>query len=139
MATVKKTDPRDLPPSGAELAVTTEKDSAENLAEIERLWDSIRGGAFEARVRERFGVDDTWRVEVEMSGGGQFQIGDYTWDSEPYRLEVVATAMKIDWVRDRYFHGGTLRPRLVGDYKGRKTYETGSLPEIWAWLEEEVG
>lgn len=114
--------------------MNVETDSPEAVAQVEALWRGIKGSAFEDGVRKRFGIDDTWKVEVEVSGGGQVQIGDYTWDSVPYKFEVSAIQQKLVWVRDRY--RGVLRPTLSSDFNSRKTYEAESLPEIWSWMEE---
>ena len=44
---------------------------------------------FDSAVRLYFGVTgDDWRVTAEVRGGGEFQIGDMTWDREDESIEL---------------------------------------------------
>lgn len=88
-------------------------------------FSAIRGGPFEAALRKRLGVGEDFLVQVEPSGGGEYQIGDYTWDTEPYRFAVTAQPMRWQTTPD------TRHSVLMGDverWSERKEIEFNSHP-----------
>ena len=42
--------------------------------------------SFEDAVRRRLNLQGEYQISIEPSGGGEVQIGDYTWDSDPYEF-----------------------------------------------------
>lgn len=72
---------------------------------------------YEDAVRKMFGVDETYTVSDDIEGGGDYQIGDYTWDTEPTKIVVRVS-------------------KNLGPGKGydTKTQEFDTLPEVWAAL-----
>lgn len=116
------------------------KDSPEAKAYVSNMWREVKGGVFEDAVRKRWGLSiedrDDWKIDVEVFGGGQVQIGDYTWDSVPYEFEVTATQMTIQW-RSPWKNRPAF-PQLTPVTGKHKTKTFNSLPEIWAWIAEEA-
>lgn len=114
--------------------------------------------SFEEAVKRRLGLTGDYRVHVEITGGREVQIGDYTWDSEPYEVELYVTPTKKRTERRR-----THSPSLFGfaawsrgekpapdEYEDltfdvpdhsrqsiQKTFQ--EIPDIWDWLNEEPG
>lgn len=70
---------------------------------------------FENAIRRLFGVDETWEAGCDESGGGEVQIGDYTWDTEPLEF----TLWVRRWESKRYV---------------TKQQTFSSLPEVWEAL-----
>jgi hypothetical protein len=70
-------------------------------------------------IRKMAGVPDDSLVFVEITGGGEVQIGDCTWDSEPTQIEVMV------WAND-----GTRGQVSKALYS--RTFNT--LPELWEAL-----
>lgn len=62
---------------------------------------------FEAAVRRKFGAPPDAHVYVDISGGNQVQIGDYTWDTDPYEFSIIC---------------------------GKESKDFDDMPSIWRWL-----
>lgn len=95
-------------------------------------FSSIRGGAFEAALRTKMGVGEDFQVTVEPRGGGQYQLGEYTWDSEDYTFAVVAQPMR--WLTTRRDVSVLLGDSTRQDERQEIVFDT--VPAIWNWLME---
>jgi hypothetical protein len=114
--------------------------------------------SFEDAVRKRLNLQGDYNIGVIASGGGQYQIGDYTWDSEPYTFEVYAhpTVKRTEtrkmpslfpssysaWERGEQAQPAEYRTFEFDQPDGSRpsfSQEFDSVPEIWAWLEESDG
>jgi len=71
---------------------------------------------FENEVRKALNAPADAYVSVEFSGGQEVQIGDCTWDSEPYAIEISASW----WIQRKFF-------------SEIRRFDT--LPEVWEWLQ----
>ena len=90
--------------------------------------------AFAKALRTLFKDDDIPDeaiVDVDMEGGGQYQIGDMTWDTEEIVIDVTAYVPGSGTKK----HRNTLSPRWLYT-QHRRFY---SLPELWAALHPEEG
>lgn len=99
--------------------------------EVTRDFSEIRGGPFEAAVRKRMGVGEDFQIQVETHGGAEYQLGEYTWDSEPYSFHLIAQPMS--WIEV----SGNDRRVLMGDvsrHSERQEIEFDSIPDLWAWM-----
>lgn len=96
-------------------------------------FSSIRGGSFEAALRKKMGVGEDFQVSVEPRGGKDYQLGEYTWDTEAYSFAVIAQPMR--WHQAR---SGTAV--LLGDvsrHSERQEIVFDTVPDIWNWLMEQ--
>lgn len=111
--------------------------------------------AFEDAVRKRLKLEGPYVITVDSSGGGQYQLGDYTWGSDPYEHTVSATPITVEThVRRRYGTGSSFSQWERGEKPDPAKYESfemnhhdpsrpsyskdfETIPDIWAWLEEE--
>lgn len=74
--------------------------------------------SFDDKVRKMLGAPPESRVDSEVRGGGEVQIGDMTWDYEEQQIVVIATI-----------------PHQVGQrWKWERSFD--SLPDLWQALEE---
>lgn len=114
---------------------------------------------FENAVRRRLGLQGPYRISCDASGGRQVQIGDYTWDSDPYEFDLTAHPVKVETRKRRansiFGHSGGFSAWERGQTNQmpveimEDTYEVSddsrpsfsktfdSIPDIWAWLDEE--
>jgi hypothetical protein len=74
---------------------------------------------FEQAVRNYFSAPAGATVTTDIQGAQEYQIGEYTWDSDPASIEVSVT-----WWED---HGDAIRP-----VSRNESFST--LPELWAAL-----
>lgn len=113
--------------------------------------------SFEDAVRARLGLVGEYQITCEASGGGQYQIGDYTWDSEPYVFELVASPITIHVERRKapslfgrgyaaWERGEQPEPTKYDEFTFHKpdpsrptfSQEFDSIPALWAWLDEKI-
>lgn len=83
-------------------------------AEVQQAIASITGAApdpdpFATAVRRKVGARPDADVSVIVEGGKEVQIGDYTWDSDPYTFEIHVHSVGF-------------------------SMEFDNLPDIWRWL-----
>lgn len=90
----------------------------------------IRGGSFEAALRTKMGVGEDFQVYVEPRGGGQYQLGDETWDTEDYSFAVIAQPMR--WHQSS--RGAAVLLGDVSRYHERQEIVFDTIPDIWNWL-----
>lgn len=94
---------------------------------------TIVTGSFERALRGLFeDIPDEAIISVEIKGGGETQIGDMTWDTDPIEIEV-----------DAYVPGNDAQLEaldLPPGWRHRWQHNTrrfDSLPELWAALHPE--
>lgn len=90
--------------------------------------------SFDDAVRRLLGAPDFALVRCEISGGGEVQIGEMTWETEPTEIEVEAYVPEHMWRRKTFKEA---HPEFDSRKKTAWTRTFNTLPELWAALHEE--
>lgn len=84
----------------------------------------VSSGSFEEACRTLFeDLPPQAVIDVEIEGGGEVQIGDHTWETEPTLIVISAFIPGVDRRPDLRQHRGKT---------WRRTFDT--LPELWEAL-----